>query len=268
MPRGSAVAPRSQHRAPNTRCRAAAPQRSDEAGQPLSSAHSSRASSSETGVHAAGNAGDLPPVSAAAHLTIDPAAAAAGPAGSPSASTSTPSNTPSSSLSSSLSSSSGSSIDDGDKTLRQQERKRRDSALHALVASSTGRSSSQQSALIAEEDRPEALTDVDESSGTRIVRRDGGVGSRPGSPVAPGADPGEAPSLDEADNGPAGLLSRMLAGNDDAIMLAYSVFIGIVVASSVFAFDCTIQYIHDLPDIASQARAGILHSSYHLAELE
>ncbi|MEW5312393.1 MAG: hypothetical protein WDW38_004032 [Sanguina aurantia] len=40
---------------------------------------------------------------------------------------------------------------------------------------------------------------------------------------------------------------------DDVITLAYSVLIGIVVASSVFVFDVSIQCIHDLPDFFSKS---------------
>lgn len=39
---------------------------------------------------------------------------------------------------------------------------------------------------------------------------------------------------------------------DDVITLAYSVLIGVVVASSVFVFDVSIQCIHDLPDFFSK----------------
>lgn len=39
---------------------------------------------------------------------------------------------------------------------------------------------------------------------------------------------------------------------DDLTTLLYSVLTGGVVATSVFFFDVSIQYIHDLPDILSR----------------
>lgn len=41
---------------------------------------------------------------------------------------------------------------------------------------------------------------------------------------------------------------------DDLITLAYAVGMGGLVATSVFVFDVSIQYVHDLPDILAQVR--------------
>jgi hypothetical protein len=41
---------------------------------------------------------------------------------------------------------------------------------------------------------------------------------------------------------------------DDLVTLAYAVAMGGVVATSVFFFDVSIQYVHDLPDIFAQVR--------------
>lgn len=41
---------------------------------------------------------------------------------------------------------------------------------------------------------------------------------------------------------------------DDLITLAYAVAMGGLVATSVFIFDVSIQYVHDLPDILAQVR--------------
>ena len=55
-----------------------------------------------------------------------------------------------------------------------------------------------------------------------------------------------------------GLLGRQ---RDDLVTLAYAMLTGVVVAGSVFAFDVSIQYIHDLPDIfAVRAAWGL---DYH-----
>jgi hypothetical protein len=41
---------------------------------------------------------------------------------------------------------------------------------------------------------------------------------------------------------------------DDLLTLAYAVGMGGLVATSVFIFDVSIQYVHDLPDIFAQVR--------------
>jgi hypothetical protein len=43
---------------------------------------------------------------------------------------------------------------------------------------------------------------------------------------------------------------------DDLLTLAYAVGMGGLVATSVFIFDVSIQYVHDLPDIFAQVGAG------------
>lgn len=43
---------------------------------------------------------------------------------------------------------------------------------------------------------------------------------------------------------------------DDLITLAYAVAMGGLVATSVFIFDVSIQYVHDLPDILAQVRGN------------
>jgi hypothetical protein len=43
---------------------------------------------------------------------------------------------------------------------------------------------------------------------------------------------------------------------DDLLTLAYAVGMGGLVATSVFIFDVSIQYVHDLPDIFAQVRRG------------
>eukprot|EP00775_Hariotina_reticulata_P005436 gene5436-5669_t len=46
-------------------------------------------------------------------------------------------------------------------------------------------------------------------------------------------------------------------GRDDLVTLAYAVAMGGVVATSVFFFDVSIQYVHDLPDIFAQVRMAL-----------
>eukprot|EP00195_Chlamydomonas_chlamydogama_P005828 CAMPEP_0202903764 /NCGR_PEP_ID=MMETSP1392-20130828/26154_1 /ASSEMBLY_ACC=CAM_ASM_000868 /TAXON_ID=225041 /ORGANISM="Chlamydomonas chlamydogama, Strain SAG 11-48b" /LENGTH=634 /DNA_ID=CAMNT_0049591089 /DNA_START=664 /DNA_END=2568 /DNA_ORIENTATION=+ len=46
------------------------------------------------------------------------------------------------------------------------------------------------------------------------------------------------------------------SNKDDAITLTYAVIVGALVATSVFVFDVSIQYIHDLPDIFAASGIG------------
>jgi hypothetical protein len=48
------------------------------------------------------------------------------------------------------------------------------------------------------------------------------------------------------------MLGSWWRNRDDLLTLAYAVTMGGVVATSVFVFDVSIQYVHDLPDIFSQ----------------
>lgn len=73
--------------------------------------------------------------------------------------------------------------------------------------------------FVDEQDTPEGLTDVD------------------GLPKDPSTGQESTP------------FSEWLTNKDDLLTLSYAVLTGAVVATSVFAFDCTIQYVHDLPDI-------------------
>lgn len=104
-------------------------------------------------------------------------------------------------------------------------------------------------------DTPEALTDVQSttggSNGSSSSRRrfGGGVGSS--SSYTPGTYQGEDEEEGEADPYLAWWKNR-----DDLITLAYAVAMGGVVATSVFFFDVSIQYVHDLPDIFSQVGVG------------
>jgi hypothetical protein len=45
------------------------------------------------------------------------------------------------------------------------------------------------------------------------------------------------------------LLQDWFKDKDDLLTISYAVVIGILVATSVFTFDVSIQFIHDLPDI-------------------
>lgn len=89
-------------------------------------------------------------------------------------------------------------------------------------------------------DTPEALTDVQYSAppspGTR----------RYSSSYTPGTWQGE----DEEE--PSDPYMAWWKNRDDLVTLAYAVAMGGVVAASVFVFDVSIQYVHDLPDIFSQ----------------
>ncbi|KAL6763955.1 chloride channel [Haematococcus lacustris] len=80
-----------------------------------------------------------------------------------------------------------------------------------------------------------------------------------GSPGSPGPEtPSSKPQVSEADT-PEALADVELTSvapsqewfknKDDILTLSYAVVIGVVVAASVFTFDVSIQFIHDLPDI-------------------
>eukprot|EP00878_Enallax_costatus_P014507 GHUV01015174.1.p1 GENE.GHUV01015174.1~~GHUV01015174.1.p1 ORF type:complete len:413 (+),score=124.29 GHUV01015174.1:375-1613(+) len=93
-----------------------------------------------------------------------------------------------------------------------------------------------------EVDTPEALTDLNYTA-----------------PPSPGADrryksgyvPGTWEEGDEVDP-----FLSWWKNRDDLITLAYAVGMGGLVATSVFVFDVSIQYVHDLPDIFAQLHVG------------
>jgi hypothetical protein len=47
------------------------------------------------------------------------------------------------------------------------------------------------------------------------------------------------------------------SSREDLVTLAYAIATGAIVATSVFIFDVSIQYIHDLPDIFAQVWRGV-----------
>lgn len=96
------------------------------------------------------------------------------------------------------------------------------------------------SSHVDEVDTPEGLADVQTS--TESTRGIGDENDRPVLEAVVG-EPG-AERQQPAQQGP-------LPNNssDDLLSLGYAVSTGAIVATCVFLFDCSIQYIHDLPDI-------------------
>jgi hypothetical protein len=90
-------------------------------------------------------------------------------------------------------------------------------------------------------DTPEGLSDMQYSAPSP-------TGRRYSSSYTPGTWQG-----DEEDEQPdPSTYMAWWKNRDDLITLAYAVAMGGVVATSVFVFDVSIQYVHDLPDIFSQ----------------
>lgn len=75
----------------------------------------------------------------------------------------------------------------------------------------------------------------------------------PASP--PACPPCTAPSPSAPEMDP---FTAWWRNRDDLITLAYATATGGIVAASVFVFDVSIQYIHDLPDIAANVSALLL----------
>jgi hypothetical protein len=99
------------------------------------------------------------------------------------------------------------------------------------------------SSHVDEVDTPEGLADV--QTATESMR---GIGDENDPPVleAVVGEPGAEQQQQQQPTQQGPLPSN---ANDDLLSLGYAVSTGAIVATCVFLFDCSIQYIHDLPDI-------------------